>query len=150
MKWIWIVSLTMLISCGESPVEQELDTETIPGPHQVDYHVSWDTSGVAFSDAGLELTNNLGYDIELTGGYLVFYSTQLVACADEESSELVEATSPSIDWGKWWGRLIGIRTAYAGHGDEDLDSSVMAQSYIENLVEPQSIELGSRTIEGTR
>lgn len=149
MKWVWIASLAMLVSCGQSIVEQEVDTETSPGPHQVDYLVSWDTSGVTLSDDGFELTNNLGYDIELTGGYLVFYSTQLVPCEDDESSELALVQSSGIDWGKWWGRLVGIRTAHAGHGDEDLDPSVMDQSYIENLVAPETMELGSRTIEGT-
>ncbi|MBT6492659.1 MAG: hypothetical protein HOK97_23005 [Deltaproteobacteria bacterium] len=139
MRWPIVAAMLLLSSCGES------QSEFTPGPHQVDYHVSWDTEGVLFSESGFELTNNLGYDIEVTAGYLVFYSTQLVPCEDEESSELT-----SIDWGKWWGRLIGVRTAHAGHGEEDLDASVVAQSYVEDLTEPVSQQIGSRTIEGIR
>ncbi|MBT6175930.1 MAG: hypothetical protein HOI23_01695, partial [Deltaproteobacteria bacterium] len=125
MRWPIVAALLLLSSCGEPLSEAETQSEFTPGPHQVDYHVSWDTEGVLFSESGFELTNNLGYDIEVTAGYLVFYSTQLVPCEDEESSELT-----SIDWGKWWGRLIGVRTAHAGHGEEDLDASVVAQSYV--------------------
>jgi len=119
-------------------------------PHQVDYHLSWNTDGVTVSETGLELSNNLGYDIEVSTGYLVFYSTQLVPCEDDTSGELTRAKDSGIDWGKWWGRLIGIRTAHAGHGEENLDASVVAQSAIEDLTNPVTMEVGSRTIEGTR
>ena len=136
--------------CGPTESEQTVETQVAAGPHEVEYHVSWDTSDVTFTDVGLELRNNLGYDIELRSGYLVFYSTQLVPCEDEESSELTQAPSDSIPWGRWFSRILGIRTAHAGHGDEDLDPSVMAQSYVENLIVPENMELGRRTIEGTR
>lgn len=145
LRWV-LVALLFLGGCGQTVSEEGLT----PGPHQVDYHVSWDTSGVTLTDDGLELRNNLNYEIELRGGYLVFYSTQLVPCEDDESSELTRAQTKNIDWGKWFGRVIGIRTAHAGHGDEDMDPSVMAQSYVENLIAPEAMELGSRTIEGTR
>ena len=145
-----LVAFLFLGGCGQTVSEEVLVTEVTPGPHQVDYHVSWDTSGVTLNDGGLELRNNLDYEIELSAGYLVFYSTQLVPCEDDESSELARGQTNGIDWGKWWDRVIGIRTAHAGHGDEDMDPSVMAQSYVENLIAPESMQLGSRIIEGTR
>ena len=148
-RWFFM-ALLFLGGCGQTVPEEVMATEDSPGPHQVDYHVSWDTSGVTLKDGGLELRNNLGYEIELSAGYLVFYSTQLVPCENEESTELTRAQAKGIDWGKWWSRLIGVRTAHAGHGDEDMDPSVMAQSYVENLIAPESMQLGSRTIEGTR
>ena len=150
MKWLGIAWLMIFTGCGASVVEEAEQLDLFAGPHEVEYHLSWDTEGVKLSGDGPELTNNLGYDIQLRSGYLVFYSTQLVPCADDEEAELAQTEHRGIDWGRWWGRLIGIRTAHAGHGDEDLDPSVMAQSYIENLGAPESMTLGSRTIEGTR
>ncbi len=150
MKWIWVLWLVILTSCGSSLVAEDEASDLLAGPHQVDYHLSWDTDGVKLSGDGLALTNNLGYDIQLQSGYLVFYSTQLVPCADDEEAELAQTLNHGIDWARWWGRLIGVRTAHAGHGDEELDPSVMAQSYIENLAAPEPMELGSRTIEGSR
>jgi len=149
--------LVLLWGCGQELSEpepvQEVATqgEASSGePHQVDYHLSWNTDGVTVSETGLELSNNLGYDIEVSTGYLVFYSTQLVPCEDDTSGELTRAKDSGIDWGKWWGRLIGIRTAHAGHGEENLDASVVAQSAIEDLTNPVTMEVGSRAIEGTR
>ena len=84
MKWIWIAWLAILTGCGSSLVGEDEAADLLAGPHQVDYHVSWDTDGVKLSGDGLELTNNLGYDIQLHSGYLVFYSTQRVPCADDE------------------------------------------------------------------
>jgi hypothetical protein len=150
MRWPLVAAMFLLSSCGEPLSEQETESEFTPGPHQVDYHVSWDTEGVLLSDEGLELTNNLGYEIEVSAGYLVFYSTQLVPCEEDETGELARTQKKGIDWGKWWGRLIGIRSAHAGHGEEDLDASVVAQSYIEDLTQPVTQSVGSRTIEATR
>ena len=149
LRWV-LAALLFLVGCGQAVSEEVMDQGLTPGPHQVDYYVSWDTSGVTLKDDGLELRNNLGYQVELRAGYLVFYSTQLVPCEDEESSELTRAQTKSIDWAKWLGRVIGIRTAHAGHGDEDMDPSVMAQSYVENLIAPEAMELGTRTIADTR
>ena len=149
--WRWVLAILLVLAgCGQGVSEQVMEQDFSSGPHQVDYHLSWDTSGVTLTDNGLELRNNLGYEIKLRAGYLVFYSTQLVPCGDDESTELTQAATKGIDWGKWFGRVIGIRTAHAGHGDEDMDPSVMAQSYVENLTAPEAMELGSRTIEGTR
>lgn len=149
--------LVLLWGCGQELSEQELVQEAategsaLPdGPHQVDYILSWNTDGVTVAETGLELRNNLGYDIEVSGGYLVFYSTQLVPCEGDPSAELSRAKDSGINWGKWWRRLVGIRTAHAGHGEEDLDASVVAQSAIEDLTNPVMMEVGSRTIEGTR
>ena len=61
MRWPLVGIMLLLSSCGEPLSEQEPELEFTPGPHQVDYHVSWDTEGVLFSDNGFELTNNLGY-----------------------------------------------------------------------------------------
>ena len=83
-RWCWLVIL-LVFGCGPTESEQTVETQVAAGPHEVEYHVSWDTSDVTFRT----LVWNCATTLDTTSSFALatwFYSTQLVPCEDEESS----------------------------------------------------------------
>jgi len=108
----WL-SLALLAGCDSDP-DGEPDTDL-----SLRWKVNWDTTGVATTSDGWEVTNNLGITFHVTRGYLVTYGLQLRACETTTSS-----ASRILDW------FRPVPLAWAGHG------GMGDQSYIYGLVEP--------------
>ncbi len=126
----WFLTLAcsslVVLACSEEEVQEPI--------HSISYVLTWNTDGVSFEDGGLYLTNNLGIDIQMDAAYLVLYSTQMVACETNESilGRIYDWFMPSI--------------AYAGHGGENRDPSAMLIPTVEDVLNPQRLELGSQTV----
>ncbi len=108
----WL-SLALLAGCDSDPDGQPESDLSLR------WKVDWDTTGVATTSDGWEVTNNLGITFHVTRGYLVTYGLQLRACETTAST-----ASRILDW------LRPVPLAWAGHG------GMGDQSYIYGLVEP--------------
>ena len=95
------IAAVLLGGCGGAPP---------PSAHMVRYAVDWDRAGVTplADGAGWEVTNDLGYRVRVTRGYITTYSMELVECPK------AAATSPLDHVATLLGRLIEA-TASAGH-----------------------------------
>jgi len=128
------------LTCG-APEETNGVSETALdiGPTTLEYSLTWDTSDLSKNENNeWEFTNNVGYPIRLGQGYLVTYSVQLVECPTEESTAL-----------KWFNRILGIRTAYAGHPNPQDNPAAIYQSLGENLIEAESQPIGVVEVESS-
>jgi hypothetical protein len=78
-----------------------------PAAHSVSYQLEWRRRGGVDppSDAPLEITNDLGYLVRVTRGYVVTRSIEMIPCAIPSPVSLLD----TID------RMIGPRPAFAGH-----------------------------------
>lgn len=85
---------------------------------------------------GWEVTNDLGYRVQVESGAVVFYSVQLLACEHEHAETVWQRL------GDWLGSSLGPVTAHAGHGDEENPAEVMPV-LVESLAEPGTVALGS-------
>ena len=85
---------------------------------------------------GWQMTNDLGYRVQVEAGAVVFYSAEVLACEHEHSETLWQRLGDLL------GNSLTTPAAYAGHGDTDNPAEVMPV-LIESLAEPATTELGS-------
>ena len=100
-----------------------------PSPaHGVSYVLEWKKTKVEQSPAGdgWEVTNDLGYRVGLTRGYVVTRSLELIPCNPV----------PPISLLRRLGNFIGPRPAYAGHS-AIADPSATKKAEVESLLNPQ-------------
>ncbi|MBX3051741.1 MAG: hypothetical protein KF753_09725 [Caldilineaceae bacterium] len=101
------------------------------------YTAAWDWgNAIDTPGPGWEVTNNLGYRVQVESGAVVFYSAELLACAHEHSETLWQRL------GNLLGESLAIPAAFAGHGDTDSPAEVMP-IFVESVAEPVTTELGS-------
>ncbi|MED5463575.1 MAG: hypothetical protein VX699_02895 [Myxococcota bacterium] len=118
-----------LISCGNPNEEQLSLSETT-----ITYRLDWDTTGASQNDTGAwTWQSDLGFNIELTGGYLVTYSLQLVECR----------TNGLASWRHWLQELLGPRAAFAGHPHTQRNPAAMTPPHVESLLNPRAQHAGS-------
>jgi len=119
-----VVSL-VLLSAGCA--RKEADT---PPPHSVSYVLEWKRSKMeqAPDGAGWEVTNDLGYRVQVTRGYLVTRSLELIPC---------NPVPPAVSLLERIGDLLGPRPAYAGHS-AIADPSATKTATVESLLNPRS------------
>ena len=116
------------------------DTGTVtqaPSTGQITYYLDWDW-GQATSNAsgqGWAVTNDLGYDIQVTNGYLVNRTIQLVACEHNHTASMSSALL----------NVILPQTALAGHGDTERDASQINTPFVESLATPMLLEVETVT-----
>lgn len=128
-----LLLLTFLASLGLLLVGLPAQAQT----GSISYTAAW-----AWGDAidtpgpGWEVTNDLGYRVQVESGAVVLYSTQLIACEHEHDESVWQWLSERL------GVAIGPATAYAGHGDEENPAEVMPV-LVESLAEPETVALGS-------
>ena len=135
VSWLCIF---LQITCG-APEESASVSETAldTGTTTLEYFLTWDTNDLSKNENGeWEFTNNRGYPIRLSQGYLITYSVQLVECPHEESTAL-----------KWFNRILGIRTAHAGHPNPQDNPAAIYQSLGENLIDAESQSIGIVEVE---
>lgn len=113
MKAAAWLSLALLAGCDSDPdLQPESDLS-------LRWKVDWDTTGVATTGDGWEVTNGRGVTFHVTRGYLVTYGLQLRPCETTTS-----AASRILDW------LRPVPLAWAGH------SGLNDQSFVYGEVEP--------------
>lgn len=110
------LSTGMVWSCADLPLA--------PITGSVSYELAWGADEVALGNQGWQTTNDLGYAVEVTSGYLVTMSVELVACPDEATSDPFATVTDGL-------RLaLAPRQAFAGHslGGEEPTHWVINQS----------------------
>ncbi len=113
MKAAAWLSLALLAGCDSDPdLQPESDLS-------LRWKVDWDTTGVATTGDGWEVTNGRGVTFHVTRGYLVTYGLQLRPCETTTST-----ASRILDW------LRPVPLAWAGH------SGLNDQSFVYGEVEP--------------
>lgn len=125
---LWTLCATLL-SCGSPNGEEFSLSETT-----ITYRLDWDTTGTSQNDTGAWIwESDLGFSIELTSGYLVTYSLQLVECR----------TNGLATWIKWFGELLGPRSAFAGHSHTQQNPAAMTTAHVESLLTPHAQHAGT-------
>ncbi len=102
------------------------------------YQLDWVQDGVARSadGAGWEVTNDLGYRVHLTRGYLTSYSMELVECPKAASPTPLAAIERLP-----WPAIIGI--AWAGHLSGTPNPAAIHPMQVESLTAPAARAVGS-------
>ena len=95
------------------------------------YTLTWTWGDAVGTETGWQVTNDLGYTINVEKGYLVSHSVQLIACEDDaENAGLLDD-------------IFGANTAEAGHGGDENDPSALLIPQIENLAQVTTIDFGA-------
>lgn len=117
----------LLGACGGSAAPH-----AAPTPHRVRYRLDWvwdDGRKQADSDAW-EVTNDLGYRVRVTRGYVTSYSMELVECPKSAPLSLLG-----------WPLLAA--TAYAGHSSGTPNPAAIRPMLVESLLQATPREAGS-------
>ena len=119
----------LLAGCRSAP------PETPPGPHEVRYRLAWSSDGVERAAGGSwEVTNDLGYRIRVTRGWVASYSMELVECPKESALTRLLAAA------------LLPRSAFAGHLSGTPNPAAIHPAQVESLLDPGSREVGSVTL----
>ena len=140
-KSLWIMLLVLLVPSTLiifSVVSQsDAEEQVING--DITYTFAWDWENAEpHADGGWLVENDLGYRIHVETGYVVSYSLQMLPC-EQASTEQSSLWQPVQD-------LLGVQTAYAGHGGDEFDPSHMREPMIEDLASPSAVQLDAITV----
>jgi|GEM_PF-1404553 len=131
---------------GESESTTSASVEAAAGltTASVSYTLDWSLDGLTRSDDGASwtTTTDQGYQVSVTSGYLVSYSTSLVSCEDLTTARLERPARSFLD------RLFAPASARAGH-PEDEEPSMVSAPQVESLTALQSLAFGERTFDTT-
>jgi len=118
-------------------------TDSTEAP-KLSYRLEWNFEGTerGVDDGGWTVTNNKGYEITVTLGYLVAHSIAFLPCRIEDRRSPFESRVPSVSS---LVRVVGLgaRLAHAGHGDVFLNPVKTPTPFVESLTAGESIEAGS-------
>jgi hypothetical protein len=118
------LALVVASACRGTPL-------AVPTPHAVRYELVWTTDGIEAVDEerGWSVTNDLGYRVRVTRGWVTSYSMELVECAPEAAAwPLLEAT------------------AFAGHSAGTPNPAAIRPRRVESLTDPAATEAGAVTL----
>jgi hypothetical protein len=128
-----LLAAVLLAGCG--------NTEP-PSPHSVSYALAWTEDDVVRDAGGAswQVTNDLGYQVRVTRGYLTTYSMELVECPKAVTGF---ATPPSA-----FAALLSLleATAWAGHSAGTPNPAAIRALHIESLTAPVARELATVTL----
>lgn len=116
---IWAdVSLWRPSTSSEADI---LESEGLPMlTSRLTYFLGWDVGTALPIEGGWQVTNDLGYTVAVTDGYLVTRRLELIACEQEAwVPDLLSVLSP--------------QPAFAGHGDGEADESQFDGAIRESL-----------------
>jgi hypothetical protein len=122
---------TLLLSgCSHSPPS--------PTAHRVRYQLDWVLDGVRKTADGKawEVTNDLGYRVRVTRGYVTSYSMELVECPKNTAATPLARLGTLL-----WPVVEG--TAYAGHLTGTPNPAAIHPMQVESLTEPVPHEVGT-------
>lgn len=127
-----VAALCAAAGCGDGAASDGVETTA----GALDWTLAWDTTGVAYTDAGWSTETALGYTVEVTDGWLVTREVQLVPCPDEDTAarRILRALAP-------------VQTAWAGHPDDDRDPSAV-YGLAESLADPSDTRLPAASTAG--
>jgi len=151
-----ILCLFLLLSCSDEAEGQDtgtpgmtsgmMDTDALVGvddvnsfsfdfgltePKFAEYQFTWDRSNIIELDNGRwQTTNNLGYEVQIDGGWLVSYAATFVPCRSA-SKERITAPNGILAFVA----SLMVSTARAGHGDV-ADPSAMSDGTVETIGGP--------------
>jgi hypothetical protein len=106
--------------------------------HQVRYYLdwAWDDATKTADGTAWEVTNDLGYRVRVTRGYVTSYSMELVECPKDT------AATPVASMGMFlWSTVEG--TAYAGHATGTPNPAAIRPMQVESLTAPAAREAGT-------
>lgn len=112
-----------------------------PAPHEVRYRLDWAWDNVARSThaSTWDVTNDLGYRVRVTRGYVTSYSMELVECPK------ATATMPVARLGAFlWAAVEGM--AFAGHSSGTPNPAAIRPMQVESLTAPIAREVGAVTL----
>lgn len=123
----------LLGGCQQPPASPKTRTA-----HQVRYRLDWVWDGVTkISDgAAWEVTNDLGYRVRVTRGYVTSYSMELVECPKDTAATPVASLGTLL-------RSIVEATAYAGHATGTPNPAAIRPMQVESLTAPTAREVGA-------
>ncbi|MCA9517270.1 MAG: hypothetical protein KC635_20160 [Myxococcales bacterium] len=103
------------------------------------YVTDWAWGAAVPGDDGLGfvVTNDLGYEVRVTRGWLVSYSASLAECTRSAAGGTTTAGAAGL-----LGELFGGGVARAGHGG-DIDPSITEAPMTESLATPGETDLGT-------
>jgi hypothetical protein len=106
--------------------------------HQVRYQLDWVWDGVTKTSDGTawEVTNDLGYRVRVTRGYVTTYSMELVECPKGTAATPV-ASLGTLLWS------IVEATAYAGHATGTPNPAAIRPMQVESLTAPTARQVGA-------
>lgn len=130
MRGVYLLALLLLGACGNSSEP--------PGTgawHEVRYRLEWASDDVTRLENGpaWEVTNDRGYRVRLTRGYLTSYSMELVECPKDAATgarlgALLWSTVESVAW--------------AGHSVGTPNPAAIRPMQVESLTEPTAHDVG--------
>jgi len=120
-----------LSGCQQSPPSPKAGV-----PHEVRYQLdwAWDDAQKVPGGTAWEVTNDLGYRVRVTRGYVTSYSMELVECPKNAGVTPVVRLGPLL-----WLAVEG--TAYAGHATGTPNPAAIHPMQVESLTEPRPHQL---------
>ncbi len=127
-----VVLAVTATGCASSPPQ--------PAPHEVRYRLTWDRDGVTpTNDGGFDVTNDLGYRVHVSRGWVTSYSMELVECPKEAAAGLAFVAGALVR------PLLGD-TAWAGHLSGTPNPAAIKPMQVESLIRPEPHEAGAVTL----
>ncbi len=127
-----VLTLALATGCLRSP--------PAPTPHEVRYRVEWERDGVATtSDGGWEVSNDLGYRVHVTRGWVTSYSMELVECPKGAPAASLR-TLPAVIWS------AVESSAWAGHLAGTPNPAAIKPMQVESMTQVEPHQLGAVTL----
>ena len=106
--------------------------------HQVRYQLDWVWDGAETIPDGTawEVTNDLGYRVRVTRGYVTSYSMELVECPKETTATPIARLGTLL-------RSIVEQPAYAGHATGTPNPAAIRPMQVESLTAPTFHQVGA-------
>jgi hypothetical protein len=123
----------LLGGCQQPPASPKTRTA-----HQVRYQLDWVWDGATKTADGTawEVTNDLGYRVGVTRGYVTSYSMELVECPKDT------AAIPVAGLGRLLWSIVEA-TAYAGHATGTPNPAAIRPMQVESLTAPTVRQVGA-------
>lgn len=142
-RWLWLTGLALVLLGGSVAAEAwnhqpqaGMAILTLNQTVDLTYRLEWQSQAAQFDVTNWSVTNDLGYIIQVTDGYLANASVELIPC-----SELTPASQTANGW-DW----LRPQPVYAGHGIGTVDDSRLLIAQTESLAMPAAAALGTVSV----
>jgi hypothetical protein len=132
MRGVWLLGLLLIGACGASP-----EPPSAGAWHEVRYRLewAWDDATRIENGPAWEVTNDRGYRVRVTRGYVTSYSMELVECPRDAGASPGERLGSLLGW-----TVEG--TAWAGHSAGTANPAAIRPMQVESLTEPTARDVG--------
>ena len=127
--------LTCMVMCADPDLQTAHEVPNVADSNEantsieVRYRLDWDWGQAEAHGEGWRVNNDRDFEVHVHEGYLTSYSLQLAPCTPDDLSQ--KRLIP---------HFVGVRKAFAGHGDVD-DPSAWLTGIAEQLATPVESEL---------